>query len=376
MSNGPASVVTGVFSRHGKLYVENELDTLDDAVEENDGSFTVRIRRPQPQSGIDLYGEGEEYTVGTPRSATVTILDNDPEEQPDLPVVSIEPASVMEGPGAELVFRVRLNIPAPRPAEVRWETVEGTAKDGLDFVGASGTLRFATGETEKTVRVAVLDDDLVERRESMFLLSLEAEDAVTDLQLAWGWILDDESATPSASVSGSLLTLTYPESLDAGSTPGPRDWVVRGVSGAGARTVAVIGVAVSGPDAVLELAAPATPDEAVSVSYLRWPMHPLLVDAGGVEALPFAELAVRNETPRPSPEVEDAGTPRFDPDAAALPRDAEQGAPDETLSEGDRSVRWICPSTSAGCCRTARRLPWCASTCRGGRWRTCPRWPG
>ena len=139
------------------------------------------------------------------------------------------------------------------------------------------------------------------------------------------------SAVPSdAFVSGALLTLRYAEPLDPGSTPGPKDWVVRAESAAGARTVPVVGVAVSGPEAVLELAAPATPMEAVSVSYLPWPMHPLR-HGDGVEAAPLAELAVRNDTPLRLPEREHEGNGGLEPEAVALTGDLGKDAPDGAL---------------------------------------------
>ena len=96
-------------------------------------------------------------------------------------------------------------------------------------------------------------------------------------------------------VSGARLTLRYARALDATSTPGPKDWVVRAASGTGARALAVTAVAVEGVDAVLSLSPPAAPGEAVTLDYLPWAMHPLL-DGDGVEAAPLTDLAVRNET--------------------------------------------------------------------------------
>ena len=95
--NPNSSVVTGVSSHGGKLYWEKEYETLDDAIEEKDGSFTVTIGKPDR---TDLYDDGEAYTVGSPSSATVTIMDNDPEDTPTVPIVSVEDVSVEEGPDA------------------------------------------------------------------------------------------------------------------------------------------------------------------------------------------------------------------------------------------------------------------------------------
>ena len=95
----PNSVVTsGINSHGGRLSWVVSYETLDDAIEEKDGSFTVTIQRPESfmHNGklVDQYAHGEAYTVGSPSSATVTIMDNDPEDTPTLPIVSVEDGSV------------------------------------------------------------------------------------------------------------------------------------------------------------------------------------------------------------------------------------------------------------------------------------------
>ena len=192
--NGPASVVTGVSSQNGMTYWEIGYETLDDAMVEEDGSFTVRIQKPDAY----LYNQGEAYTVGTPSSATVTILDNDPEEPPTLPIVSVFDVRVDEGPGAVLAFPVRLNVAAVETATIEWETLNGSAKAGRDYEEASGTLVFSPGEKEKTVRVEVIDDTQVEGTEVMLLMLLDAQGAVVDDAVAKGTIKDNDAASDAA----------------------------------------------------------------------------------------------------------------------------------------------------------------------------------
>ena len=192
--NGPASVVTGVSSQNGMTYWEIGYETLDDAMVEEDGSFTVRIQKPDAY----LYNQGEAYTVGTPSSATVTILDNDPEEPPTLPIVSVFDVRVDEGPGAVLAFPVRLNVAAVETATIEWETLNGSAKAGRDYEEASGTLVFSPGEKEKTVRVEVIDDTQVEGTEVMLLMLLDAQGAVIDDAVAKGTIKDNDAASDAA----------------------------------------------------------------------------------------------------------------------------------------------------------------------------------
>ena len=177
--NALSSTITGISSRGSVLYREVERDTLDDAVFEADGAFTVRL---QPGAG---------YTLGTPSSATVRILDNDgpgdPRTSPP-PVVWLADARVREGPGAELAFSVSLDRAPVETATVDWETLDGSAKAGEDYVAASGTLAFRPGETVKTVRVGVLDDAHDEGQEVMLLVLPNARGAVIGDAVAKGTI--------------------------------------------------------------------------------------------------------------------------------------------------------------------------------------------
>ena len=173
--------------------------TLDDAIDEEDGSFTVTIERPGADQG---YGHGEAYTIGTPSSATVRILDNDPDDTPTVPIVSVEDARVKEGPDAELVFPAKLNVAPVETARIHWQTLDGAnstgAKAGKDYVGASGTLVFSPGQTEKTIRVKVIDDDKHEGTEVMLLYLTGAENAVIDDALMKGTIEDNDAASDAA----------------------------------------------------------------------------------------------------------------------------------------------------------------------------------
>ena len=194
----PNSVVTsGINSHGGRLSWEVSYDTLDDTVVEADGKFTVTIRKPDSTltGGADLYSHGEEYTVGSPSSATVTIVDNDGDgapPPPSPPIVSAEDARVEEGPGAELVFPVTLDRAPVETARIHWQTIDGAnrtgATAGQDYVAASGTLEFRPGQTAKTIRVAVLDDSHDEGNEVMLLYLSGAEHAVIDDALLKGTI--------------------------------------------------------------------------------------------------------------------------------------------------------------------------------------------
>ena len=75
----------------------------------------------------------------------------------ELPALSIGDASMVEGAGGGSVrFEVRLEPASASVVTVRYETVDGTAKAGLDYTAASGTLTFAAGATAAVIEVAIL----------------------------------------------------------------------------------------------------------------------------------------------------------------------------------------------------------------------------
>ncbi len=85
------------------------------------------------------------------------------------PVLSVSNAEVREAEGATLDFAVTLNRPIRWDVSVMYSTSSGTARPRYDYRPRMGHLNFAPGETEKTVSVSVLDDDLDEGPETMWL---------------------------------------------------------------------------------------------------------------------------------------------------------------------------------------------------------------
>ena len=113
------------------------------------------------------------------------------------PAVSIADATVDEGPGAELAFAVTLDRASQAPATVDWETRDGNARAGDDYVAGSGTLRFSPGETAKTISVTVLDDSHDEGREVM-LVVLSNPVGATIAKAAAGGTIENTDHMPQA----------------------------------------------------------------------------------------------------------------------------------------------------------------------------------
>jgi hypothetical protein len=68
-------------------------------------------------------------------------------------------------PGAAIVT-VTLSQPLDVTTTVNYVTVEGSAKEGLDFVRTEGTLTFAPGELTKQIYVPIIDDQIPELPET------------------------------------------------------------------------------------------------------------------------------------------------------------------------------------------------------------------
>jgi hypothetical protein len=167
-------------------------------------------------------------TVGTPNPATLTIVDNDGEPTINFPTPNFE---VGEADGTA-TLTVTLSNPSDFPITVDYETGDGTATAGDDYVAASGTLTFTPGVTTTTFTVDIINDSLDENDETVLLtltnpsafelgngtatLTIEDDDAapsvvLDDVQVAEG----DSGTTPMtfevtlSAISGLTVTVDY-----------------------------------------------------------------------------------------------------------------------------------------------------------------------
>ncbi len=77
--------------------------------------------------------------------------------------------SVLENVGEFEVTVARQGADLSQTVSVFYTTEDGTAVAGSDYEGASGTIVFAPGETSKTIRLRVIDDDIFEEDEHFYL---------------------------------------------------------------------------------------------------------------------------------------------------------------------------------------------------------------
>ena len=174
----------------------------DDADVENDETFALAA---QVVSG------------SATASGAGMILDN------DLSSVSVSAPAVRETAGTA-AFTVLLSRPSPRPVEVTYETLDGTAQAGADYAATAGRLTFAPGQTEATVSVPVMDDGALENVET-FLMTLEATDRAERLPTTDGEASihdDDVPATRSQATSRTLYLLARSMASEAVAAIGER----------------------------------------------------------------------------------------------------------------------------------------------------------
>ena len=140
---------------------------IDDSIfEQNE---TVNLVLTAPTGGA---------TLGTPNTATLTILSDDGGT-----IFTLDAGSYTVAEGGTVTVRVlRSGGNQDQPQTVRYQTVDLTAKARKDYDRASGELTFASGETEKTVTLRALEDNRPENAESFkfkLILSNPADPSVT-----------------------------------------------------------------------------------------------------------------------------------------------------------------------------------------------------
>jgi hypothetical protein len=162
---------------------------LDDLRHEN--AETIRVALGTPVNG----------TVVTPET-TITIMDDDP-----APTLSVADVSVDEGDTGttQAVFAVGLSAASGLPVTFRFRTVEGTAAEGVDYVGTNGVLTIPAGATSATVSVTINGDTLYETNETFELLLSDVENATLPVDRGLATILDDDPA-PALSIDDVTIT--------------------------------------------------------------------------------------------------------------------------------------------------------------------------
>ena len=194
-----------------------EVQTREDAIDEPDETFTVRLSSPSDARLPD-------------HTATGTINDDD-----DPPTLSIEDTTVGEGNPAQ--FTVRLTPASGKTVTVDYATADGSAEKPADYTYTSDSLTFSPGELIKTISVETREDDTDEPDE-MFTVTLSNPSGATlDDDTATGTITDDDVPTLSianATVEeGETAEFTVRLSMDSAQSITVNYWTSDGTAEAG-----------------------------------------------------------------------------------------------------------------------------------------------
>ena len=173
---GPATAVIA----KGATETVFSVATVDDDVDEPDGSVTVTVK------------DGGGYTVSPSPgdAAAVTVSDNDAAALPSLSVADV---TVKEG--AWMEFTVRLSAPSAGGVSVKVSTRDSTPVSATtrDYWPISGrTVSFRAGETERSVGVIVFDDSHDEEAETFEFVLSDARGAAIADGVAVGTITNDD----------------------------------------------------------------------------------------------------------------------------------------------------------------------------------------
>jgi hypothetical protein len=121
-------------------------------------------------------------------------IDGDCETVRGLPTISVADASVAEGTSGTsvLAFQVSLSRSAAHTVSVRYSTADGTASAPADYAPASGIVRFARGETSKSIEVTLTGDALPEPDETLAVRLSAPVNGIVGAASATGTIRNDE----------------------------------------------------------------------------------------------------------------------------------------------------------------------------------------
>ncbi|MCP4653786.1 MAG: hypothetical protein GY856_00055, partial [bacterium] len=134
------------------------------------------------------------------------------------PVLAVDDVAVSEGDAGttDAIFTVSLSCAYEEAVDVSYQTADGTALAGDDYLVSTGGLSFPVGATAQTIAVPVVGDGTDEPQES-FLVELvdlsSAGDVVLPAGTAGIGTIDDDDAAPELSVSSVTVDETESEAI-------------------------------------------------------------------------------------------------------------------------------------------------------------------
>ncbi|WP_392535477.1 beta strand repeat-containing protein [Nostoc sp. C117] len=122
-------------------------------------------------AGDTRFEPNETFFVNLSNATNATIADNQAlgtilNDDANLPTLSINDITVVEGQTPQAVLTVSLSNASSQPVTVNYTTAPGTATANADYTSRNGTLTFAANTTTATIAVPILNDNLSEANET------------------------------------------------------------------------------------------------------------------------------------------------------------------------------------------------------------------
>ncbi len=156
------------------------IQTVDNALDQTDRTFTITLSNPQPPESVSL--------SQTTFRAVAVIDDNDG------PSIAFErSSSTTTENGGMAIIAVRLSAPSPQPVSVSYATSPLTATAGVDYRTTNGTLTFPPQTSVQTVSVPILNNYAIdEERAFELVLSRPTDGTLGEVVRHRVTIVDDE----------------------------------------------------------------------------------------------------------------------------------------------------------------------------------------
>ncbi len=122
------------------------------------------------------------------------------------PIIRVDNVVVGESDGFA-TFVVTLSAPSTSTVTVSFNDSNVTAANGSDYTAQSGALSFTPGQTSQTIKVPIINDTVVEQKESFLLNLFSPTNAVIGNSNAVATIVDNDgpSGTPVMSIGDRMV---------------------------------------------------------------------------------------------------------------------------------------------------------------------------
>jgi beta-glucanase (GH16 family) len=185
-----------VFKKGDSEKIE-EITLINDDVYEEDKSFSVSI------TGVNNASLGN--------STCKVTIQNDDAFIPELELPSR--FSQAEGTSSQTIFHIPVSLSGKTDQEVSfsWETSAGWAKINEDFLAVDPTqVVFSPGETEKSIEVTILNDDVFEMDDYFDILVSDVQGANASVTSIRIYIINDDTYQPELVSDGYITPDTWP----------------------------------------------------------------------------------------------------------------------------------------------------------------------